>query len=123
MGHVHLHVGDLTAASRFYSDALGLDRMVWSYPGALFLAAGGYHHHLGTNTWAGASASPPPPDEARLLAWSLELPDESAVAAATRALADGGYDPTSVAPAEAIVRDPWGTAVRLRTPHGAAGAA
>ena len=47
MGHVHLHVGDIDTASRFYHDALGLDRMVWSYPGALFLSAGGYHHHLG----------------------------------------------------------------------------
>ena len=54
MGHVHLHVGDIEQGAAFYSTALGFDRMVWSYPGALFLAAGGYHHHLGTNTWAGA---------------------------------------------------------------------
>src|SRR5690606_35217399 len=52
IGHVHLHVGDLEAADAFYHSALGLDRMVWSYPGALFLAAGGYHHHLGTNIWS-----------------------------------------------------------------------
>src|SRR5688500_5159129 len=54
MGHVHLHVGDIAQGSAFFSDAVGFDRMVWSYPGALFLAAGGYHHHLGTNVWAGA---------------------------------------------------------------------
>jgi len=59
MGHLHLHVADLDVASRFYHGALGLDRTVWSYPGALFLSAGGYHHHLGLNTWAGAHASPP----------------------------------------------------------------
>ena len=57
MGHVHLHVGDLETASRFYHDALGLDRIVSSYPGALFLSAGGYHHHLGVNTWAGRARS------------------------------------------------------------------
>ena len=48
MGHVHLQVADIPAAERFYNRALGLDVMVRSYPGALFLAAGGYHHHLGS---------------------------------------------------------------------------
>jgi catechol 2,3-dioxygenase len=57
MGHVHLHVGDLEQAAAFYHGALGLDKMVWDYPGALFLAAGGYHHHLGLNTWAGYSVA------------------------------------------------------------------
>ena len=75
MGHVHLHVGDIPRAAAFYSEALGFDRIVWHYPGALFLSAGGYHHHLGTNTWAGPNARPPAPDEARLLEWTIELPD------------------------------------------------
>jgi catechol 2,3-dioxygenase len=114
MGHVHLHVGDIPAAQAFYSEALGFDRMVWSYPGALFLAAGGYHHHLGTNTWAGPRAAPAEPDEARLLEWTLELPDESAVQAATQRLAGGGHEVTAVAAGETLARDPWGTAVRLR---------
>jgi catechol-2,3-dioxygenase len=52
MGHVHLHVGSLDGAEAFYHRALGLDKTVWSYPGALFLSAGGYHHHLGTNVWS-----------------------------------------------------------------------
>src|SRR5665213_3563681 len=56
MGHVHLHVGEIAAGSAFFSGALGFDQTVWHYPGALFLGAGGYHHHLGTNTWAGAGA-------------------------------------------------------------------
>src|SRR5690606_25373608 len=47
MGHVHLHVGDLDRADGYYHRALGLDRVVWGYPGALFLSSGGYHHHLG----------------------------------------------------------------------------
>jgi len=54
MGHVHLHVGNLDEAPGFNGDVRGFDRMVWRYPGALFMGAGGYHHHVGTNTWARA---------------------------------------------------------------------
>ena len=50
IGHMHLHVGNLEEADAFYHRGLGFDKMVWSYPGALFFAVGGYHHHLGTNT-------------------------------------------------------------------------
>ena len=74
MGHVHLHVGDLTNAANFFSESLGFDRTVWHYPGALFLAADGYHHHLGTNTWAGVGATPPTEDEAQLLEWTIHVP-------------------------------------------------
>ena len=76
IGHVHLHVGDIATASAFYSEAMGFDRTVWHYPGALFLSAGGYHHHLGTNTWAGPAPSPAP-DEAQLLGWTVQLPERS----------------------------------------------
>jgi catechol 2,3-dioxygenase len=61
MGHVHLHVADLAPAEAFYTGELGLDVTVRSYPGALFLSRGGYHHHVGLNTWAGVGAPPPPP--------------------------------------------------------------
>ena len=60
LGHVHLQVSDLTAAEGFWADALGFDVMVRGYPGALFVSAGGYHHHVGLNTWAGAGAPAPP---------------------------------------------------------------
>ena len=79
MGHVHLHVGELGAATAFYHAGFGLDQIVWSYPGALFLSAGGYHHHLGVNTWAGAAPTGRATDEARLLEWTLLLPDAAAV--------------------------------------------
>ena len=59
IGHVHLHVGDLGAAEAYYHRALGFDKVVWSYPGALFLSAGGYHHHLGTNVWSPGPAPAP----------------------------------------------------------------
>jgi len=58
LGHVHLRVSDLGRAEAFYHEALGFDVTLRRYPGALFLSAGGYHHHLGTNVWAGQGISP-----------------------------------------------------------------
>ncbi len=113
MGHVHLHVGDIARAARFYSEALGFDRMVWSYPGALFLAAGGYHHHLGTNTWAGPQAVPAPAEEARLVEWVIELPSDADVETAAASLGEAGVGVTRDG-TDAIAADPWGTTVRLR---------
>jgi catechol 2,3-dioxygenase len=108
MGHVHLHVGGLDAAEAFYHRTLGFDKTVWSYPGALFLSAGGYHHHLGTNTWASGGVAHD--DQARLLAWDLETPD--AVPAA-RNLEAAGY---RVEPDGKAWRafDPWDTVMRLQ---------
>ena len=109
IGHVHLHVGDLERASAFYHDGLGLDRTVWSYPGALFLSAGGYHHHLGVNTWA-ASAEPAGEGDARLLEWELLLPSAEEVRRALESLRTAG----AAVEEDGVARDPWGTAVRLR---------
>ena len=117
IGHVHLHVGDLADASRFYSDAVGFDRMVWSYPGALFMAAGGYHHHLGTNTWAGPGASPAAADDPQLVEWVLELPSAADVHATAASLATLGYAvDTAGGGAGIVTRDPWGTALRIDAP-------
>ena len=57
-GHIHLHVGDLAEGERFYAGGLGLDVTQRSYPGALFLSVGGYHHHVGLNTWAQGRRAP-----------------------------------------------------------------
>lgn len=114
VGHVHLHVGALEAASAFYHDALGFDRMVWSYPGALFLGAGGYHHHLGTNIWAGPTARPAPVDEARLLEWTIVLPSAADRDGVADRLERAGAPVTRDGVAgDVIARDPWGTALRL----------
>lgn len=72
IGHVHLHVGDLEAAEALYCGRIGFEPTVRGYPGALFVAAGGYHHHLGLNTWAGIGAPPAPPNAAGLRAFSIE---------------------------------------------------
>ena len=111
MGHLHLHVGDIDAASRFYHGALGLDRMVWSYPGALFLSAGGYHHHLGVNTWAGRAA-PASEGDARLLEWRIVLPAERDAVLAADRLAAAGHAVTREG-GSWLVSDPWGTPLRL----------
>jgi catechol 2,3-dioxygenase len=111
IGHVHLHVGDLARAEAFYHEALGLDKVVWSYPGALFLSAGGYHHHLGVNTWA-AGAGPAGENEARLLAWEIVLPTASDVRAAAASLGSAGHDVAETREGS-LVPDPWGTVLRI----------
>jgi catechol 2,3-dioxygenase len=126
IGHVHLHVGDLGAAERFYGAAgLGFAPTLRRYRGALFLSAGRYHHHLGTNTWAGA-APPAGADEARLLEWELLTTRRAdAEAALDRLAASAPGSGNSAGPA-AVTRtsdggtaaDPWGTVVRIRSQLG-----
>jgi catechol 2,3-dioxygenase len=113
IGHVHLHVGDIGQAEAFYHNALGLDKMVWSYPGALFLSAGGYHHHLGTNTWARGAPSASDQD-ARLLEWELVVPTETDVAAAASSLESASHEVARDSRG-AVARDPWGTPLRIRS--------
>jgi catechol 2,3-dioxygenase len=72
IGHIHLHVAELAAAERFYSEFLGFTVTQRSYPGALFFAAGGYHHHLGVNVWAGNAAAPP--NSVGLVSYRMEVP-------------------------------------------------
>jgi catechol 2,3-dioxygenase len=112
MGHVHLHVGSLEQAEAFYHRALGFDKTVWNYPGALFMSAGGYHHHLGTNVWSNGPS--PAPDQARLLEWELLLPSDEDVSVAARSLRAAAYDAEEMEK-DAIAVDPWGTRVRIRS--------
>lgn len=79
IGHIHLHVAQIPASERFYCDVLGFDLMMRYGPQASFIAAGGYHHHLGLNTWAGVGAPPPPTDTARLNWFEVRLPDAAAL--------------------------------------------
>lgn len=114
IGHVHLHVGDIPAADAFFHQALGFDRTVWSYPGALFLSAGGYHHHLGVNTWAGPGAPRPKEDDARLLEWEIVVPHPEDAEAAARSLQAAGYE-AGLDQGACTAADPWGTALRIRS--------
>jgi catechol 2,3-dioxygenase len=113
IGHLHLHVGDLTAANTFYGEGLGFDRTVWQYPGALFFGAGGYHHHVGTNTWAGSDATPPEDADARLLEWTIELPGSAEVDELSQNLQRAGFRAEREAGGGLVAWDPWGTRVRV----------
>jgi len=72
MGHVHLHVPHIDTAEKFYCRRIGFEPMVSTYPGALFVAAGGYHHHLGLNVWTGIGAPPPPENAVGLRSFTIE---------------------------------------------------
>jgi catechol 2,3-dioxygenase len=113
IGHVHLFVNDLDAAERFYHEGLGLDKVLLEFPGALFMSAGGYHHHLGTNTWAAGSPRAESGD-ARMLEWSVVLPSAADVEDTARALEDAGTT-ISRAGGDVTAADPWGTIVRVTT--------
>ncbi len=115
IGHVHLFVGDLERAAAFYHAGLGLDKTVWNYSGALFMSAGGYHHHVGTNTWA-AGATRAGEGDARLLEWELLVPTAEDAAGALAGVAAAGAAVERKADG-GVVRDPWGTAVRVRARH------
>jgi catechol 2,3-dioxygenase len=111
LGHVHLYVDSLEQSAAFFHRALGLDKVVLQFPGALFLSAGGYHHHLGTNTWA--ARSPLATDnDARLLEWRIAVPQMSDVQAAMQSLEDAGFAATWDDDS-AVVTDPWGTRLRM----------
>ena len=111
LGHVHLYVDDIDKAEAFYHDALGFDKVVWSYPGALFMSAGGYHHHLGTNTWARGAARPTDTD-ARLLEWEIVVPTKRDADEAAKNILAAGYE-AKPENGEWILTDPWGTSLRL----------
>jgi catechol 2,3-dioxygenase len=120
IGHVHLQVSDIPRAEAFYVDALGFDPTVRAYPSALFVSAGGYHHHVGLNTCNSAGAAPVAPGSVGLRSFQVLVanPDdlhrlgerldagETAVEAA---------DPSAADDEALIVRDPFGSAVVLRS--------
>src|SRR3990170_3229614 len=84
IGHVHLTVSDLDRALRFYRDALGFEVTTTYGKDAVFLSAGGYHHHIGLNTWAGRGAARPAPGTTGLYHFAILYPDPAALAVAAR---------------------------------------
>jgi catechol 2,3-dioxygenase len=112
IGHVHLQVADLAAAEAFYHGVLGFDVMVRGYPGALFVSAGGYHHHIGLNTWHSAGAPPSPAGSVGLRSFTIALPDERELSAVLDRIDAAGLS-TSRAADGVLVRDPFGNGVLL----------
>jgi catechol 2,3-dioxygenase len=105
IGHVHLHVARLDETERFYVGVLGFDLMQRYGPSALFVAAGGYHHHIGLNTWAGVGAPPPPAGAIGLRYFDVQLPNAAAIDAVEQRLGAAGVAVESTA-GGFIVRDP-----------------
>jgi catechol 2,3-dioxygenase len=113
IGHIHLQVAELAEIEHFYSGLLGFDVMVRGYPGALFVAAGGYHHHIGLNTWNSRGGARPAPGSAGLRAYGIRLGDGAAVEQALARVREAGI-PTELGPGGAtLVRDPSGNGVLL----------
>jgi catechol 2,3-dioxygenase len=111
MGHVHLHVGDIERGLAFYRDVLGFD--VWALlPTAAFVAAGGYHHHLGFNVWKGEGVGPAPERTVGLRNWTIEL-DTAAEVAEVRGRVEAAGLAIEPDADGFLVRDPWGIALRV----------
>lgn len=112
MGHVHLQVRDVPEAEAFYAGVLGFEPTVRSYPGALFVAAGGYHHHLGLNTW-GTAGAPPPPEGARGLdRYDVIVPGPEEVARIQARAAAAGI-PARREGGALLMADPSGNRLRV----------
>ena len=110
VGHVHLHVGDLDRGLGFYRDVLGFE-LVMFFPGqAAFVSAGGYHHHLGFNTWRGEGVPPEPAGRVGLRHWTVMLEDQEEVEAVRKRVRTAGIATEEREGGGLLVRDPWGIA-------------
>ncbi|HWI71696.1 MAG TPA: VOC family protein [Baekduia sp.] len=111
VGHVHLHVGDIAKGLAFYRDVIGFE--VWAtMPTAAFVSAGGYHHHLGFNTWRGEGAAPMPAGIVGLRHWTIVLESAGEVAEVRARVRDAGIDSEDVTGGFAVA-DPFGMTVRV----------
>ncbi len=117
IGHVHLKVADLDRSLGFYCGVLGFELQMRMGDQAAFISAGGYHHHIGLNTWESAGGSPPPPGTTGLYHLAIRYPSRRALADAVRRLADAGIALTGASDhgvSEAIyLNDPEGNGVEL----------
>ncbi|WPB84143.1 VOC family protein [Sediminicoccus rosea] len=116
IGHVHLKVADIPRALAFWRDVLGLTVML-ERPGAAFLSAGGYHHHIALNTWESEGGTPPPPHHTGLYHVAILYPDRAALAAALKRVLEAGVRLDGASDhgvSEALyLRDPDGNGVEL----------
>jgi catechol 2,3-dioxygenase len=111
VGHLHLHVGDVDRALAFWRDGVGFEVMT-RFPSAAFVAAGGYHHHLGLNTWRGEGVPPQPDGVVGLRHWRIALPGEAGVAEVRERVEAAGAE-LEERPGGFLARDPWRNAVEV----------
>lgn len=111
MGHIHLHVADLHKAEEFYTKGLGFERVA-TYPQAVFLSTGKYHHHIAINTWQGVGAPPPSINSVGLKWYTLVFPDMSVREAAVKQLQQIGA-PVKKEQDYYLTNDPAGNQIRL----------
>ena len=135
IGHVHLKVSDIERAEAFYRDVLGFEVTTRYGSEASFMSAGGYHHHIGLNTWNSKGAPPPPAHSTGLFHFAILYPARAALATAVRRVLDSGVMLDGVADhgvSEAVyLHDPDGNGIELyrdrpheewpRTPDGSIG--
>jgi catechol 2,3-dioxygenase len=112
VGHLHLHVGDIERALGFWRDAIGFE-VTTRFPSAAFIAADGYHHHLGLNTWRGEGVPPAPDGAVGLRHWTIVPGDADAVAAVRDRVREAGADVEEL-DGGFLTRDPWRNAVLIR---------
>jgi catechol 2,3-dioxygenase len=117
IGHVHLKVADLDRALKFYCGVLGFELQQRFGSSAAFISAGGYHHHIGLNTWESAGGSPPPPGTTGLYHVAILYPTRAALAGALRRVLTAGIELDGASDhgvSEALyLRDPDGNGVEL----------
>jgi catechol 2,3-dioxygenase len=117
LGHLHLQVADLGESEAFYAGRLGFDVTTRGYPGALFVSAGGYHHHVGMNTWHSAGAGPPALGSVGLRSFQVRIPDESELSQTMARLHAAGDAVEGLGDGTgALVRDPSGNLLELTGP-------
>jgi catechol 2,3-dioxygenase len=112
IGHMHLRASDLALGKAFYVDIVGFD-IITDYPGALFVSAGRYHHHLGMNIWQSKDAPPPPEDSVGLREFTIVVPDAEALSALSTRVTNAGYPLLESQGTSFVTRDPWGNHVRF----------
>jgi len=112
VGHIHLHVSDLSAAAHFYTNILGFGLVARYGPSALFVSAGGYHHHVGLNTWAGVGVPAPSPESLSLQWYEVRLSGPAELDRVLGRIRDAGLD-LEEDPAGYVVRDPAGNRLLL----------
>jgi catechol 2,3-dioxygenase len=111
LGHIHLQVSDIEETARFYNEILGFD-IVARMPSALFMSAGGYHHHIGANTWHSQGASQAPTSSVNLQYFTVDFPDNAARDEVIQRLKDGGVA-VNVEANKIYLQDPSGMTIRL----------